>query len=79
MADTLEELWISYNNIEKLKGIGVLKKLKVICIDEFLLLAKIFNFSNSFTFGSQVLYMSNNQVKAWEEFQKLVLNFSHTY
>ena len=29
MADTLEELWISYNNIEKLKGIGVLKKLKV--------------------------------------------------
>ena len=29
VADTLEELWISYNNIEKLKGIGVLKKLKV--------------------------------------------------
>jgi hypothetical protein len=25
----LEELWISYNNIEKLKGINVLKKLKV--------------------------------------------------
>ena len=29
VAETLEELWISYNNIEKLKGIGVLKKLKV--------------------------------------------------
>ena len=29
VADTLEQLWISYNNIEKLKGIAVLKKLKV--------------------------------------------------
>ena len=29
VAETLEELWISYNSIEKLKGIGVLKKLKV--------------------------------------------------
>lgn len=46
MGDTLEELWISYNLIEKLKGIGVLKKLKV-------------------------LYMSNNLVKEWTEFNKL--------
>jgi hypothetical protein len=30
VGDSLEELWISYNNIEKLKGINVLKKLKVI-------------------------------------------------
>ena len=29
VSDTLEELWISYNNIEKLKGITVLAKLKV--------------------------------------------------
>lgn len=29
VGDTLEELWISYNNIEKLKGINVLKRLKV--------------------------------------------------
>jgi len=29
VGDTLEELWISYNSIEKLKGIHVLKKLKV--------------------------------------------------
>nr|XP_047133503.1 dynein axonemal light chain 1 isoform X2 [Hydra vulgaris] len=28
VADSLEELWISYNSIEKLKGIGVLKNLK---------------------------------------------------
>ncbi|KAH3864681.1 hypothetical protein DPMN_027706 [Dreissena polymorpha] len=32
VGDTLEELWISYNNIEKLKGINVLKKLKVLYI-----------------------------------------------
>ena len=29
VGDVLEELWISYNNIEKTKGIGVLKKLRV--------------------------------------------------
>lgn len=47
VSDTLEELWISYNQIEKLKGIGGMKKLRV-------------------------LYMSNNIVKDWAEFQKLV-------
>ena len=30
MADTLEQLWISYNSIEKLKGIEGMKKLKVL-------------------------------------------------
>ena len=29
MGDTLEELWISFNLIEKLKGVSVLKKLRV--------------------------------------------------
>lgn len=29
VSDTLEQLWISYNLIEKLKGITVLGKLKV--------------------------------------------------
>ena len=29
VGDTLEELWISYNYIERLNGITVLKKLKV--------------------------------------------------
>jgi dynein light chain 1 len=32
VAPTLEELWISYNSIEKLKGIEVLQKLKVLYI-----------------------------------------------
>lgn len=30
VADTLEELWISYNVIDKLKGIELMKKLKVL-------------------------------------------------
>lgn len=46
VADTLEELWLSYNLIEKLKGIQVLKKLKV-------------------------LYLSNNLIKDWAEFNRL--------
>lgn len=29
MAGTLEQLWMSYNMVEKLKGITVLKNLKV--------------------------------------------------
>lgn len=29
VSDTLEELWISYNNIEKMKGITSLGNLKV--------------------------------------------------
>jgi len=29
VGESLVELWISYNQIEKLKGITVLKKLKV--------------------------------------------------
>lgn len=46
VADTLEELWLSYNLIDKLKGINVLKKLRV-------------------------LYMSNNLVRDWVEFNRL--------
>lgn len=30
MAETLEQLWISYNNIEKMKGILGMNKLKVL-------------------------------------------------
>lgn len=32
VADTLQELWLSYNQIEKLKGIHVLKRLRVLCL-----------------------------------------------
>lgn len=37
MAETLEELWISYNLIEKLKGIQFLKKLRVLYISNNLI------------------------------------------
>lgn len=63
MADTLQQLWISYNNIEKLKGVTVLAKLKVRYMHS--------QHSLSFNTIAQVLYMSNNNVKEWGEFQKL--------
>lgn len=37
VAENLEELWISYNLIEKLKGINVLKKLRVLYISNNLI------------------------------------------
>ena len=37
MGETLEELWISYNQIEKLKGIFCMKKLRVLCISNNLI------------------------------------------
>lgn len=37
VAETLEELWISYNLIEKLKGINALKKLRVLYISNNLI------------------------------------------
>lgn len=37
VADTLEELWISYNLIEKLKGINVLRNLRVLYISNNLI------------------------------------------
>lgn len=47
VADNLEQLWISYNMIEKLKGIAVLKKLKVgskgsnVCVESVIIHYKI--------------------------------------
>lgn len=32
MGETLEELWLSYNQIEKLKGIGAMKKLRILTL-----------------------------------------------
>lgn len=46
IGNHLEELWISYNLIEKIKGVSALKALKV-------------------------LYMGNNLVKDWAEFNRL--------
>lgn len=54
MADTLEELWISYNNIDKMKGIGSMKNLRV-------------------------LYMCNNSIKEWVEFNRLQVCYKFAY
>lgn len=37
VADSLEELWLSYNLVEKLKGLSVLKNLKVLYISNNLI------------------------------------------
>lgn len=77
VGDTLEELWISYNYIEKLKGINVLKKLKVSFkiasadnVDDPEIISSMCCHAYVIDF-LQVLYMSNNSVKDWAEFQKL--------
>jgi dynein light chain 1 len=46
VADTLQQLWISYNSIEKLNGIEKMRNLRV-------------------------LYMANNKVAQWAEFERL--------
>ena len=46
MASTLEELWISYNQINSLDGLSACSNLTT-------------------------LYISNNQIKAWNELDKL--------
>ena len=46
VSESLEELWLSYNLITSLDGLGTLTKLTT-------------------------LYMSNNQIKAWAELDKL--------
>merc|ERR1712154_384956 len=46
ISDTLEELWLSYNLIEKLSGLENLTKLRV-------------------------LYMSNNQIKSFDELERI--------
>ncbi len=47
VAGTLEELWVSYNQINSLDGISMCSNLTT-------------------------LYISNNQIKAWNELDKLV-------
>jgi dynein light chain 1 len=73
VGDTLEELWMSYNGIEKLKGCAVLRKLKVgersVCVC-FVFCVR---FSNNKSSWPQVFYLSNNKVKDWKEFDELKL------
>ena len=65
-ADTLEQLWVSYNQIDKLKPLRNMTKLKVHS-----------TFSHGFRIKdfhgplSQVLYMSHNFVREWREFEHM--------
>ena len=45
VGDTLEQLWISYNSVEKLKGIQVAKKLKILQITNNKIKVKYLNFT----------------------------------
>ena len=60
MGETLEQLWMSYNLIEKLKGITALKKLKVRFLGGtmyilFILLKNVTCFRTGFTPGNNTL------------------------
>ena len=54
VAETLEELWLSYNQISSLDGLS--------------------NLTNLTT-----LYLSNNNIKMWNELDKLVYIYIHIH
>ena len=67
-ASTLEELWASYNSIEKLDGLQYLRKLRV----RLLLTFFVSHFQKPHVAHCwQVLYLGNNQLKSFDELIKL--------
>lgn len=81
VADTLEQLWISYNIIEKTKGIGVLKKLKVLYIGNNKIKdwCEFANFQEcteleDFLFVGNPLYESTDECVYKAEVKKRMLN-----
>jgi dynein light chain 1, axonemal len=68
VADTLEELWMSYNFIEKLKGINVLKKLRVFYLSNNLVKDWVeFNRLQEVTTLEELLFVGNPLCEAMEE------------
>lgn len=68
MADTLEELWMSYNFIEKLKGINVLKKLRVFYLSNNLVKDWVeFNRLQEVTTLEELLFVGNPLSESMEE------------
>lgn len=68
MADTLEELWMSYNFIEKLKGINVLKKLRVFYLSNNLVKDWVeFNRLQEVTTLEELLFVGNPLCESMEE------------
>lgn len=68
MADTLEELWLSYNLIEKLKGIGVLRRLRVFYLSNNLVKDWVeFNRLQEVTTLEELLFVGNPLCESMEE------------
>jgi dynein light chain 1 len=68
VADSLEELWMSYNFIEKLKGINVLKKLRVFYLSNNLVKDWVeFNRLQEVTTLEELLFVGNPLSEAMEE------------
>lgn len=72
-AETLEQLWISYNQIDKLKPLRNLVKLKVRTNSDLVAPQTIIIFTSLFPQIkiTQVLYMSHNLVREWREFEHM--------
>ena len=77
-ADTLEQVWISYNQIDKLKPLRNLLKLKASFFFSFLGGADNTQFlyfcrhnQCPFLCHIQVLYISHNYIKDWREFEHM--------
>ena len=71
VGDTLEQLWISNNNIEKLKGVHVLKKLKVLFMANNTVKVRPFKDQNSPNFRKIQILTSLSNFQDWGEFNKL--------
>jgi dynein light chain 1 len=68
LGDTLEELWLSYNFVEKLKGIGVLKKLRVFYLSNNLVKDWVeFNRLQEVTTLEELLFVGNPLPESMEE------------
>lgn len=68
VADTLEELWLSYNLIEKLKGINVLRRLRVFYLSNNLVKDWIeFNRLQEVTTLEELLFVGNPLCEGMEE------------
>lgn len=68
VADTLEELWMSYNFVEKLKGINCLKKLRVFYLSNNLVKDWVeFNRLQEVTTLEELLFVGNPLPESMEE------------